>query len=58
MNLTVHIRGFGNFAKFRTFAEISDVIVGKIPGMQSSINRIIMLASGFMMYGGRQKLQG
>jgi hypothetical protein len=46
MNLTVHIKGVGKFAKFRTFVEISDIIAGKVP------------VSGFMMYGGRKELQG
>lgn len=45
-----HIKQFGNFSKFKTFAEIADVISGKVPGRLSSKDRIISYNVGIGLH--------
>ena len=45
-----HIKGFGNFARFRTFAEIGDVLSMKAPGRQSKLDRIISYNIGLGLH--------
>lgn len=38
---TDHVRGFKNFNKFRKFAEVTDVVNGKMPGRENDSERIL-----------------
>lgn len=47
---TGHIAGFANFARFRTFAEISDVLTGTTKGRTSSSEHIISYNIGIGLH--------
>jgi len=47
---TGHIAGFRNFPRFKTFAEISDVLLGKAPGRQSANDRILCYNYGIGLH--------
>lgn len=45
-----HVRGFGNFERFRYFAEVTDVVNGKAPGRQSDAERILAYNIGIALH--------
>lgn len=45
-----HERGFKNFLSFRSFAEIGDVLSGKVPGRTSSEERILCYNVGIALH--------
>ena len=47
---TGHIRGFKNFALFRTFAEISNVLAGRSPGRLAPSERILSYNVGIALH--------
>lgn len=45
-----HVEGFKYFSKFKKFGEISDVLLGKIPGRESSRERILSYNIGIALH--------
>ena len=46
---TGHVHHFGNFDKFRRFAEVADVVAGRVPGRESVDERILAYNIGVSM---------
>lgn len=47
---TNHVKGFKNFDRFRSFAEVSDVVTGKAEGRTSESERILAYNIGIAMH--------
>lgn len=47
---TGHIRGFKNFDKYKSFAEVSDVVNGKVVGRSNNREKIIVYNIGIAIY--------
>ena len=47
---TGHVCHFKNFDKFRSFAEVSDVVTGKAPGRESERERILIYNIGISLH--------
>lgn len=45
-----HVEGFKYFSKFKQFGELSDVLLGKIPGRESSRERILAYNIGIALH--------
>ena len=45
-----HVKGFKNFGKFRSFAEVSDVVNGKVPGRTDDRERILAYNIGISLH--------
>lgn len=45
-----HVRGFKNFERFRSFAEVADVVKGTVPGRESDSERIIAYNIGIALH--------
>ena len=45
-----HVKGFKNFDKFKSFAEVADVVSGKVPGRESDTERIIAYNIGIAIH--------
>lgn len=45
-----HVRGFRNFGKFRSFAEVSSVVNGQAPGRESQKERILAYNIGIALH--------
>lgn len=47
---TAHVQGFRHFTSFRKFAEMPDVLLGKIPGRESDDERILSYNIGIALH--------